>query len=254
MPWPGSSISTANLDAGTDSPALARPALLAAVQAVNDIVSMRAVADGVASLDSTGQVPAAQIPQVVPAGVGMPYFGSTAPTGWVLASGRTIGSASSGATERANADTLALFTLLWTSMADAQAPVSGGRGASAAADFAANKTIQLPDLRGRTVAGRDDMGGTAASRLTNSGTGNPGVAGATLGASGGVDRHTLTTPQMPSHTHAQTGNTGQATSAGSFSIAGTLNTLAINNTQSTGGGEAHPNVQPTLVANYIIKL
>src|SRR5258708_1610023 len=48
-------------------------------------------------------------------------------------------------------------TLLWNSWADAQAPVSSGRGASAAADFAAHKTITLPDLRGRVVAGLDNL-------------------------------------------------------------------------------------------------
>jgi hypothetical protein len=77
-------------------------------------------------------------------------------TGFVRANGRTIGSATSGATERANADCQTLFQYLWG--ADANLAVSGGRGASAAADWAANKTLTLPDSRGRTIAGLDDMG------------------------------------------------------------------------------------------------
>jgi hypothetical protein len=61
------------------------------------------------------------------------------------------------------ADTSALFLYLWG--ADANLAVSGGRGGSAAADYAANKTIALPDWRGRALAGLDDMGNSAAGRL-----------------------------------------------------------------------------------------
>lgn len=205
-------------------------------------------------------------------GVPFPYLGSTAPAGFVMASGRTIGSASSGATERANADTQALFTLLWNSMANTEAPVSGGRGASAAADWAANKTITLPDMRGRVPAGKDNMGGTAAGRLTTAGA---GVDGATLGAAGGSQTHTLTTAQMPAHTHANTlsdpGHThshnaaynagGSSTGGGAFGLnapgGATINAattgISINNA-SQGSGAAHPITQPTYVTNWIIKL
>src|SRR5512139_3668854 len=82
--------------------------------------------------------------------------------GWVRDNGRTIGSATSGGTERANADTQALFTFLWNNFADAVCPVSTGRGASAAADWGANKTIGLPDKRGYIAGGVDDMGNAAA--------------------------------------------------------------------------------------------
>ncbi len=43
----------------------------------------------------------------------------------------------------------ALFLHLWTNFANTECPVSSGRGASAAADWAANKDIKLPDYRGR---------------------------------------------------------------------------------------------------------
>lgn len=78
----------------------------------------------------------------------------TADPGWVLTDDGTIGSASSGATNRANADTQALYTLLWDNYSDALAPVIGGRGASAAADFAANKPIRLLRVAGRAIACR----------------------------------------------------------------------------------------------------
>lgn len=102
-------------------------------------------------------------------------------SGFVRANGRTMGNASSGATERANADTSALYAVLW---ADPNLAVSGGRGASAAADYAANKTIALPDFRGRAPAGLDDMGNSAAGRLTAT---YFGTAATVLGAAGGAE-------------------------------------------------------------------
>lgn len=83
-------------------------------------------------------------------------------SGFIRLNGLTIGSSTSGATERANADCAALFSFLWSNLSDAVAVVSGGRGASAAADFAANKTIIAPSMRGRVLYGLDDMGATEA--------------------------------------------------------------------------------------------
>lgn len=72
--------------------------------------------------------------------------------GWVVLNGGTIGSASSPATTRSNTDTYFLYTYLWNNISDSYCPVSGGRGASADADFIANKTIQLPTVPGRAIA------------------------------------------------------------------------------------------------------
>ena len=83
---------------------------------------------------------------------------SAARPGWVRDNGRTIGSAASGATERASADCQALFTFLWANFSDTLCPVLGGRGASAAADWAADKQITLPDKRGYVPGGLDEFG------------------------------------------------------------------------------------------------
>ncbi len=78
--------------------------------------------------------------------------------GWVLMNNETIGSASSGATGRANADTQPLFELLWT-LSDASVLIYNStgdldtRGASATADFNANKRLQLPQVVGRSICG-----------------------------------------------------------------------------------------------------
>lgn len=132
------------------------------------------------------------------------YIGTSTgspPTGWVWANGQTIGNASSAGTARANADTEALFLLIYAGMADAEAPVSGGRGASAAADYAANKTITLPDMRGRASYGDGNMGGTSdIARITAT----LNFDGTVLGKAGGAATHTNTSAEMFQHTHTAT--------------------------------------------------
>lgn len=120
-------------------------------------------------------------------------YGTGAHSGWARFNGRTIGSATSGATERANADCENLFNYLWQN--DANLSVSGGRGASSAADWAANKTITLPDGRGKANFAADDMGNSAASVLTTTyfGTGTT-----TLGAVGGAQNITIAQANLPS--------------------------------------------------------
>jgi hypothetical protein len=125
-------------------------------------------------------------------------YGTGVLTGFVRANGRTIGSATSGATERANADCQTLFQYLWDT--DANLAVSGGRGASSAADWAANKTIVTPDWRGRALAFLDDMGNAAAGRLTSTYFGtSPIVLGA---ASTFLESRTLLTANLPPYTPA----------------------------------------------------
>ncbi len=133
--------------------------------------------------------------QVFFPGMMMDYAGATSPTGWLFANGMTIGNGSSGANGRSNADCQSLFIQLWNAFPNDVLAVSGGRGSNAAADWAANKTIQLPDARGRVVVGRDTMGFTAAARLTEIDTPDQ------VGISGGVDSQTLTAAHVPPHRH-----------------------------------------------------
>jgi microcystin-dependent protein len=62
-------------------------------------------------------------------------------------------------------------------------------------------TFNIPDLRGRVLAGPDNMGGTAANRLTSIGS---GVDGTAIGNAGGTETRTLTTAQLPAHNHGVT--------------------------------------------------
>ena len=134
-------------------------------------------------------------------------YGTGVLSGFVRANGRTIGSATSGASERANADCQTLFEYLWG--ADANLTVSTGRGASANADWVANKTIALPDWRGRTLAGLDDMGNSAAGVLTTATTGFGPAVPTTLGQGSGQESKTLLTANLPPYTPA--GSVGSRT-------------------------------------------
>lgn len=111
--------------------------------------------------------------QSVPTGTVMAFAGSTAPAGWVLCNGAAISRTGANA---------ALFSLINTTY-------GSGNGST---------TFNLPDLRGRVIFGKDDMGGSAANRLTSA---NGGIAGTTLGASGGAETRTLSVSQIPSHQH-----------------------------------------------------
>jgi hypothetical protein len=104
----------------------------------------------------------------------VPYSGTR--TGWVRHNGRTIGSGSSAATERANADAQDLFEYLWNNFSNSLCAVGGGRGANATADFNANKAIATLNMRNRAPLGLDDMGNTAAGVIS---------ANTTAGAGGG---------------------------------------------------------------------
>lgn len=143
-------------------------------------------------------------------------YGTGAITGFVRANGRTIGSGTSGASELANSTAQTLFEYLWT--ADANLSVSTGRGASANADWTANKTIALPDWRGRALAGLDDMGNSAAGRLTAT---YFGTAATALGAAGGSESKAVVTANLPPYTPAGTlGGTTSEFNVSQFSVAG----------------------------------
>lgn len=117
-------------------------------------------------------------------------------SGFVRLNGRTIGSATSGASERANADTQALFLKLW---GFANISVVAGKGATAAADWSANKQLTLPDLRSRLIGAVDDMGGGAVNRMTGIGSSN------VVGASGGTEAKTVAQANLPSVSFTNSG-------------------------------------------------
>ena len=153
---------------------------------------------------------------LMPTGSIISFAGSSAPTGYLLCDGAAIN-------RQANGSDTPLFTLLGTTY-------GAGDGSS---------TYNIPDLRGRVIAGH---GGTLLS-------GSADAIGATNAHS--TKTHTLTTSEMPAHTHSYNGGTFkqlQGDSQGADDYAGAGGTTA-----PAGLGGSHNNVQPTIILNYIIK-
>jgi microcystin-dependent protein len=227
---------------------------------------------------------------IVP-GLVLPFGGNTSPNGWLLCHGQAV----------SRNDFAGLFEVVGTTFGI-------GDGST---------TFNVPDLRGRVAAGKDNMGGTAANRLNVSTTGNTtnasatvsgipstaslaigmkvvgagipagatiltiasatsvtisanatatasGVAlrfgvvdGATVGDAAGTQGHALTTAQIPSHNHDtyNNANGGIMNNGGTTYVgtSGNFTTIAGTATLASGGGQAHTNVQPTMVLNYLIK-
>lgn len=165
----------------------------------------------------------------VPPGTMSAFAGSTVPLGWVICDGR------------------ALSTVTFPALFSAIGYAHGGSGS----------TFNVPDLRGRTPMGMDDFGGSLSSsgpanRVTN-------VQADVLGGSLGTETHTLTSAEMPSHTHSYTDRYFASGSGGALtgvtSPSTTTNTFATfaGTTDSTGTGSAHNNMQPSIAMLYIIK-
>lgn len=178
----------------------------------------------------------------VPTGVVAPYAGTTAPSGWLLMDDGNIGSAGSGA-DSASDDNEDLFTLLWNADSGhdnlAILTSAGGastKGASAAADWAANKRLNLPLTQGRAVAGA----GSGASLTARNEFDTDGVETVSLTAAQNGP-HTHTTPQ---------GISGSGTNAYAASTGGGATSTASG---ASGSGSPHENMQPTVFMNFIIK-
>jgi microcystin-dependent protein len=124
----------------------------------------------------------------------------------------------------------ALFSLLGTTY--------GGNGQT---------TFALPDLRGRVPI--------------HPGQG-PGLSPVDLGEISGVEVVTLTTSQLPPHTHPQPATNGEQTTnrpnnalpARGGVYSNESDGSLLHPTLTVGGGQPHENRQPFLGLNYIIAL
>ena len=159
------------------------------------------------------------------------FAGNFAPRSWAYCSGQLLSIAQNSA----------LFSLLGTTY--------GGDGRT---------TFALPDLRGRTPRGSEGN------------SPGPGLPSVRLGSRAGAVSHTLTTQQMPSHTHLATVTPHGATGDGDSSVptgrfpaktgdedyyADDQNTNlgpATATVLDTGGSQSHSILNPYLGLNYII--
>lgn len=153
----------------------------------------------------------------VPIGTVADFAGSAAPAGWLLCFGQLVSTTTYAA----------LFAILSTTYG------SGGG------------TFGIPDYRGRTAYGQDNMGGSAANRITVAG-GN--FDGTVLGGTGGGQNHSLTLGEAPTGITSTGTITGTATTGN-----GTFNTFIISQNANTfgaaGGGGISAPQQPVYTAS-----
>jgi hypothetical protein len=126
-------------------------------------------------------------------------YGVGAFPGYVRLNNNTIGNATSGATERANADTQACWIYLYG--VDPNLVVSGGRTGNALNDYNASKTLAVPDWRGYALSALDDLGAAAAGRLTSAFF---GASATVLGAVGGGESFPLALAHLPTLAYSGT--------------------------------------------------
>jgi microcystin-dependent protein len=263
----GSAEFRAVSDGGVSTPAKLADGVVTEPKLADDSVATRAIVAGAVTKTelAASSVDATKIDQtalkalrdlLIPVGIvwdfGLPE--SAIPAGWVAAAGQQI---------------TTTYPVLRQALIDAGSPYGSVGGHPLA-----------PDYRGRLGAGKDNMGGVAANRLTNSGLGTSGINGVVLGAAGGADRHQLTQGQGPRHQHGGTTNVAgnhqhnyqhKTNSTNTTATGGGLPFTYVTTGNETfqtelagdhqhgittdfqGGDEAHPNVQPTLVVNKIMK-
>lgn len=145
--------------------------------------------------------------QAIPAGTMHVFGGSVVPSGYLLCDGASYSTAT--------------------------------YPALSAALGSAGPNFTVPNMKGRTVVGRDS---------TDSDFN-------TVGKTGGAKTHTLAVSEMPSHSHS---HSNYGTTAGSTYGYAVISANASGNTSSlamtnTGGGGAHNNLQPYASFDWIIK-
>jgi microcystin-dependent protein len=185
---------------------------------ISDTGVLSGLAAPSANTDATTK---AYVDALIPTGTIMAYAGATAPSGWLMCNGQGCDSSTYAA----------LYNIIGTTY--------GGN----------TSTFLVPDLRGRVIAGLDNMGGVSdAGRLDwQNVRGTVGTSSTTVDS--GEQKHTLTTPEIPSHSHT---TQSPVNFAGSGALQGTQ-AVAQGTTGNTGGGGSHNNMQPTMLLNYIIK-
>jgi len=156
----------------------------------------------------------------IPSGFGpSPWPTDTAPAGWLLCYGQEVSRVTYSS----------LFAVIGTDF-------GVGDGST---------TFNMPDYRGRTPFGKDNMGGVSADIITD-------PEADTIGGVFGDEEHTLTIAETPAHSHDSKWYSGSATSApssgGDIETAGT-----VEATTSIGGGDPHNNLPPGITSNWIMK-
>jgi microcystin-dependent protein len=164
----------------------------------------------------------------MPLGTILPFASESVPTGWMLCDGREI----------AIEEYQGLYDLIGTTY-------GAGDSAFWAQVFFPATTFNIPDLRGRTIIGANDMGGEQSDILA--------IHQAAIGQVGGEEMHQLTEAEMPSHSHDFPRTLGSA-SLTTGPSSGSTSTSTSWQTNTAGGDQPHNNMQPYMALNYMMKV
>lgn len=129
-------------------------------------------------------------------------------------------------------------------------------------------TFNMPDYRGRTAVGLDNLGGSSADRITDANAdslNNTGMGDEDITLTGTSDGHSLSISEMPSHNHTGTYYQSSAAAGTGVAYANTANPAATSSVPSQGGGAAHShgvtlnsatgdNLSPSIAEAVIIRV
>lgn len=197
----------------------AQVSMVAALNDLTDVDTTGASSDEVLTFDGTNWVPqAVVIPESIPAGIFMPFGGSSTPSGWLLCNGATV----------SRSTYAALFAAIGTAY-------GVGDGST---------TFHLPDMRGRVAVGAGQGSG-----LTNR------TLGGSFGEENHqLTESEMPSHTHDNTVHEQSSTTFASNQfATLYAREQQTNRSGDQYIVPTGGDAAHNNMQPSLVVNYIIK-
>lgn len=167
---------------------------------------------------------------------------ATAPWGRLPMNGTVTVAKTSGATYNSSIYER-VYTYLWTNYSNAVAPVSTGRGASAAADFAANKNITIPDHADYIMLGVSSAGLITAPGAT--------VGASTVISTGSIviNAVTLTSTELPAHKHF--GYAADVYSGGTHTTNQLTNNQQVASVSLNGTDSVNYTMEPTNTASTV---
>ena len=161
--------------------------------------------------------------EFIPIGSVISFPGSTIPLGWLLAYGQEIDQVT--------------YANLYAVIGSTYCTNNHGLGGACSSG-----KFRLPDLRGRVIAGKDNMGNSEALRIRSDAI----IDGSLLGSAGGLESFKLTNNNLSTHTHP----------FGTFIASTSRNTVKPGGTTDTSHSHSisiTSNIIPFVVSLFIHK-
>jgi len=233
------------------------------------------------------QLAASLTPFLVPTATLVPFAGSASPTGWLICDGSSLLRATYPALFAAIGSNFGSVDGTHFNVPDMRGRIPVGReamGGTTSNRIERSTTISTTNAsptatvgsatnlsRGMAVVAAGVPAGTTITNIVGTSITLSANATATasgiaarfsmlandpevLGAAGGTDVHTIVLDQLAGHFHTVASFTAGPGGGGAPYSSGNTGTQSNPTTSVAGGDQAHPNMQPSLVTNYIIKI